>query len=158
MRNDEYFKPGKPYVDEVEHIGITDDAARINTTCRAMVLAGGINPRARRSRSSRTPGYALFETKAGGYTDLVVRLDTQPTGNPDFVTALKYSSSSRSESGNEVYRNFAVIGNDEAIDPSNRYYDADWRSGQLIFDKAKFHFQKSGVGGSKLPIYGLARR
>ena len=46
VRNDEYFKPGKPYVDEVEHIGITDEAARINALLSGDVqLAGGINPR-----------------------------------------------------------------------------------------------------------------
>jgi peptide/nickel transport system substrate-binding protein len=151
VRNDEYFKPGKPYVDEVEHIGITDDAARINALLSGDVqLAGGINPRSAKQIQS-APGYALFETKAGGYTDLVVRLDTQPTGNPDFVTALKYLFD-RQQIRSAVYRNFAVIGNDQPIDPSNRYYDPDLPQRPFDLDKAKFHFQKSGVGGSKLPI------
>jgi peptide/nickel transport system substrate-binding protein len=151
VRNDEYFKSGKPYVDEVEHIGITDDAARINALLSGDVqLAGGINPRSAKQIQS-APGYALFETKAGGYTDLVVRLDTQPTGNPDFVTALKYLFD-RQQIRSAVYRNFAVIGNDQPIDPSNRYYDPDLPQRPFDLDKAKFHFQKSGVGGSKLPI------
>ena len=116
-RNDEYFKPGKPYVDEVEHIGITDDAARINALLSGDVqLAGGINPRSAKQIQS-APGYALFETKAGGYTDLVVRLDTQPAGNPDFVMAMKYLFD-RQQIRSAVYRNFAVIGNDQPIDPS----------------------------------------
>ena len=151
VRNDEYFKPGKPYVDEVEHIGITDDAARINALLSGDVqLAGGINPRSAKQIQS-APGYALFETKAGGYTDLVVRLDTQPTGNPDFVTAMKYLFD-REQIRSAVFRNFAVIGNDQPIDPSNRYYDPDLPQRPFDLDKAKFHFQKSGVGGSKLPI------
>jgi peptide/nickel transport system substrate-binding protein len=151
VRNDEYFKPGKPYVDEVEHIGITDEAARINALLSGDVqLAGGINPRSAKQIQS-AEGYQLFETKAGGYTDLVVRLDAQPTGNLDFVTALKYLFD-RQQIKNTVYRNFAVIGNDQPIDPSNRYYSPDLPQRPFDLDKAKFHFQKSGVSSAKLPI------
>ena len=151
VRNDEYFKPGKPYVDEVEHIGITDEAARINALLSGDVqLAGGINPRSAKQIQS-AEGFALFETKAGGYTDLVVRLDAKPTGNLDFVTALKFLFD-RQQIKNTVYRNFAVIGNDQPIDPSNRYYNADLPQRPFDLDKAKFYFQKSGVGSTKLPV------
>ncbi|SDR54472.1 peptide/nickel transport system substrate-binding protein [Rhizobiales bacterium GAS113] len=151
VRNDEYFKPGKPYLDEIEYFGITDESARINALLSGDVqLAGGVNPRSAKQIQS-TPGYELFETKAGGYTDLVVRLDTQPTGNPDFVMALKYLFD-RQQIRSAVYRDFAVIGNDQPIDPSNRYYNADLPQRPYDPDKAKFHLQKSGIGATKLPI------
>src|SRR5216683_513184 len=151
VRNDEYFKQGKPHLDEIEFFGITDEAARINALLSGDVqLVGGINPRSAKQIQS-ADGFKLFETKAGGYTDLVVRLDSTPAGNPDFVLALKYLFD-RQQIRSAVYRDFAVIGNDHPIDPSNRYYNPDLPQRPYDPDKAKFHFQRTGIGTTTLPI------
>ena len=52
-------------------------------------IAGGISPRTTHQIEA-SPGYTVFETKSGNYTDLVMRLDAAPTNNPDFVLAMKY--------------------------------------------------------------------
>jgi peptide/nickel transport system substrate-binding protein len=151
VRNDEYFREGKPHLDEIEFFGITDEAARINALLSGDVqLVGGINPRSAKQIQS-ADGFKLFETKAGGYTDLVVRLDSTPAGNADFVLALKYLFD-RQQIRSAVYRDFAVIGNDHPIDPSNRYYNPDLPQRPYDPDKAKFHFQKTGIGTTTLPI------
>jgi peptide/nickel transport system substrate-binding protein len=151
VRNDEYFKPGKPYLDEIELFGITDEAARINALLSGDVqLVGGINPRSAKQVQSAAD-FRLFETKAGGYTDLVVRLGTMPTGDPNLVLALKYLLD-RQQIRSAVYRDFAVIGNDQPIDPGNRYYSPDLAQRPYDPDRAKFHFQKTGIGTTKLPI------
>jgi peptide/nickel transport system substrate-binding protein len=151
VRNDEYFKPGKPYVDEIEYIGITDESARINALLSGDVhMVASLNPRSARQIQS-AQGFALFETKAGGYNDLVVRLDTMPTGHPDFVLALKYLFD-RQQIRSTIYRNFAVIANDQPIDPSNRFYFDGLPQRPLDLDKAKFHLQKSGIGATRVPI------
>ena len=44
-----------------------------------------------RSRASRArPAIAIFKTQSGQYSDLVMRKDTGPGANPDFVLAMKH--------------------------------------------------------------------
>ena len=90
----------------------------MTTLSKLLATAGAAAAVALVALPASADGYKLFETRAGGYTDLVVRLDAKPTGNLDFVTALKFLFD-RQQIKNTVYRNFAVIGNDQPIDPSN---------------------------------------
>jgi peptide/nickel transport system substrate-binding protein len=52
-----------------------------------------------------------------------------------------------------IFRGYAVLGNDQPIDPSNRFYDASLPQRAFDLDKAKFHFQKTGIGGTAIPFY-----
>ena len=150
-RNDNYWKPGKPYLDEVEVIGIQDEAARVNALLSGdvqMVLA--VDPRST-GRIKATQGYAILETKSGLYTDLVMRQDAAPTNNPDFVMAMKYLID-REQAKNAVFRGFAVVANDQPIPPSHRYHFAGLPQRPYDLDKAKFHLQKAGLAGSTATI------
>lgn len=152
VRNENYFKPGKPYLDEIELIGISDETARVNALVSGDVhLIAGISPRSIRQITA-TPGYAIFETKAGYYTDLVMRQDADPTKNPDFALAMKYLFD-REEIKTAVFRGYAVVANDQPIDPTSRYFNKDLPQRPFDLDKAKFHFQKSGVGTTPVELY-----
>ena len=151
VRNDEYWRPGKPYLDEIEFIGIGDEAARVNALLSGDVqLIGAVNPRSTQ-RIAQTPGYAVFESKSGNYTDLVMRKDASPTSNPDFVLAMKYLFD-RDQMKSAIMRGYAVVGNDQPIDPTNRFYFAGLPQRRFDPDKAKFHLQKSGMAGTTVPI------
>src|SRR5207247_8945547 len=90
VRNEGYWKPGKPYLDEIEYVGIGDEGARVNALLSGdLDLIGSVNPRST-ERIKQTPGYQVFETQSGQYTDLVMRRDLAPGSNADFVLALKY--------------------------------------------------------------------
>jgi peptide/nickel transport system substrate-binding protein len=150
-RNDEYFKPGKPYLDEIEYIGITDESARINALLSGDVqMAASLNQRSARQIES-APGLSLFQTKAGAYNDLVVRLDTMPTGDTNFVLTLKYLFD-REQIRKTIYRGFAVLANDQPIDPTNRFYYPGLAQRPFDPEKAKFHFQKTDIGATRVPI------
>ena len=73
------------------------------------------------------------------------------TGNLDFALAMKYLQD-REQMRDAIWQGFAVIGNDHPITPSNRFYNKDIPLRAFDPDKAKFHFQKSGVGSSAVPI------
>ena len=128
VRNDNYWKPGRPYLDEVELIGIQDEPARVNALLSGDVQLILAVDSALHARVRATPGYAVLETKSGLYTDLVMRQDAAPTNNPDFVMAMKYLID-REQAKNAVFRGFAVVANDQPIPPSHRYYLAGCRSG-----------------------------
>jgi peptide/nickel transport system substrate-binding protein len=155
VRNPDYFKSGQPYLDEIELIGIPDETARLNALLSGDVhIAAAISPRlARRAQSAA--GYSVFETKAGGYNDLVMRQDADPSRNPDLVMALKYLQD-REQMKSTVFQGYAVVANDQPIDPTNRFYFPGLAQRPHDLDKARFHFQRSGIGNTAIPLQAMA--
>ncbi|MGF6805129.1 peptide/nickel transport system substrate-binding protein [Paraburkholderia sp. Clong3] len=151
IRNDSFWKTGGgPYLDQIELIGIGDNAARVNALLSGDVhLINSVDPRATQ-RIAATPGYEVRETRSGLYTDLIMRRDNPLTGNPDFVQGMKYLFD-REQIRTAVFRGYAVIGNDQPIPPGHRYFDASLPQRPHDPDKAKFHFQKAGAIGTTLP-------
>jgi peptide/nickel transport system substrate-binding protein len=150
VRNDGYWKPGRPYLDEIEFVGIGDESARVNALLSGgMDLVGSVNPRSV-ARIKATPGFGIFETQSGQYSDLVMRKDTGPGQNEDFILAMKYMFD-RQQLKKTVALDHAVVANDQPIDPTNRFYFAGLPQRPYDLDKAKFHLQKSGVTG-KVPV------
>ena len=154
VRNENYWKPGRPYLDEVELIGIQDEPARVNALLSGDVqLIVQVDPRST-GRVKATPGYAVLETKSGLFTDLIMRQDAAPTNNPDFVMAMKYLID-REQAKSAVFRGFAVVANDQPVPPSHRYYFSGLPQRPYDLDKAKFHLKKANFSGN-LPVFATA--
>jgi peptide/nickel transport system substrate-binding protein len=155
VRNAEYWKPGKPYLDEIEFIGIPDESARLNALLSGdLQLCAAISPRST-GRVKSTPGFEVFQTRSGNYNDLVMRQDAEPSKNPDLVMALKYLMN-REQMLTTVFQGFAVLGNDHPIDPSNRFFNREIPQRAYDPDKAKFHFQKSGLGNTPIVLHAMS--
>lgn len=151
VRNNEYWKPGKPYLDEIELISIANELSRVNALLAGEVhIANQINPRSVR-RVAATGGYAVVESKLGGYTDLIMRDELGPARNPDFVLAMKYLLD-REQMRRAAFRGFAMLGNDQPIAPNHRFYFPGLPQRPYDPEKAKFHLKKSGLTGATLPI------
>jgi peptide/nickel transport system substrate-binding protein len=151
VRNDAYWKPGRPYLDEIEFVGIGDEGARVNALLSGdLELVGSVNPRSV-DRIKATPGFAVFSTQSGQYSDLIMRKDAGPGANPDFALAMKYLMD-REQMKKSVALGHAVLGNDQPIDPTNRFYFAGLPQRPFDLDKAKFHLKKSGVGDAPVPV------
>lgn len=150
VRNDAYWKPGKPYLDEIEFVGIGDETARVNALLSGgMDLVASVNPRSV-ARVKGTPGFGIFTTQSGQYSDLIMRKDQGPGMSPDFALAMKYLFD-REQMKKTIALDYAVLGNDQPIDPTNRFHFKDLPQRAFDLDKAKFHLQKSGVTG-KIPM------
>ncbi|MCZ8092550.1 MAG: ABC transporter substrate-binding protein [Acidovorax sp.] len=150
VRNEAYWKPGKPYLDEIEFVGIGDETARVNALLSGgMDLVASVNPRSV-ARVKGTPGYAIFTTQSGQYSDLIMRKDMGPGMSSDFAMAMKYLFD-REQMKKTIALDYAVLGNDQPIDPTNRFHFKDLPQRSFDLDKAKFHLQKSGVTG-KIPM------
>ena len=150
VRNEGYWKTGRPYLDEIEFVGIGDESARVNALLSGgMDLVASVNPRSV-ARIKGTAGYGIFETQSGQYSDLVMRKDMGPGQNEDFILAMKYLFD-RQQLKKTVALDHAVLANDQPIDPTNRFYFAGLPQRPFDLDKAKFHLQKSGVTG-KVPV------
>ncbi|MBT2324624.1 ABC transporter substrate-binding protein [Variovorax paradoxus] len=151
VRNEGYWKTGRPYLDEIEFIGIGDESARINALLSGELdLVAFINPRSV-PRIDQSPGHAVFETQAGQYTDLVIRRDAGPGVNPEFVLAMKYLQD-REQMKRTVALGHAVLANDQPIDPTNRFYFAGLPQRAFDPDKARFHLQRANLGSAPIPV------
>jgi len=151
-RNPNYWKPGKPYLEEIELIGIPDEVSRVNALLSGDVqLINAINPRSTK-RVLASPRHGLLETRSGLYTNLIMRQDQLPTGNPHFVAAMKYLID-RPLIRRALFRNYATIANDHPIPPFHPYYRNDLPQTHLDLDKAKWHLQRAGLGRARLPVY-----
>jgi len=151
VRNEAYWKPGQPYLDEIEFVGIGDEGARVNALLSGdLDLAGSVNPRSV-DRIKGTPGFSVFSTQSGQYSDLIMRKDMGPGANPDFILAMKHLID-REQMRKSVALGHAVLGNDQPIDPTNRFYFAGLPQRPFDLDKAKFHLKKSGIGEAPVPV------
>ena len=152
VRNPNYWKPGKPYLDEIELVGIADESSRVNALLSGDVqLVNAVDPRSIR-RVTASPDHAVQETKSGLYTDLIMRQDVSPTGHPDFVLAMKYLLD-RELTRKALFRGYATLANDQPVHPGNRYYLADLPQRPYDPERAKFLLNKAGLIGTRLVVY-----
>lgn len=65
VKNEHYWKPGLPHLDEIELIGISDEPARVNALLSGDVqLINQVTPQSA-ARIKGTPGYTVLETMQG---------------------------------------------------------------------------------------------
>jgi peptide/nickel transport system substrate-binding protein len=152
VRNANYWKPGRPYLDEIELIGIPDESARVNSLLSGDVqLIVAVNPRSTK-RINASPRHTVLETKSGLYTNLIMRQDALPTGNPHFVLAMKHLFD-RELIRRALFRGYGTLGNDHPIPPGHRYYLDGLPQRQYDPERATFHLKKAGLLGVRLPMY-----
>jgi peptide/nickel transport system substrate-binding protein len=151
VRNESYWKSGKPYLDEIEFVGIGDEGARVNALLSGdLDLVTTINPRSV-ARVKGSPAHTVFVTQSGQYTDLIVRRDVGPGTNPDFVMGMKLLQD-RELMKKSIALGYALTGNDQPIDPTNRFYFDGLPQRQFDPDKAKFHLKKANLGSAAIPV------
>ncbi|HEY0287753.1 MAG TPA: ABC transporter substrate-binding protein [Pseudomonas sp.] len=151
VRNENYWKPGKPYLDEIELIGIGDEPSRVNALLAGDVhLINSVDPRSAK-RINSSPGTWVQSTNAGTYTNLIMRVNQAPFSDPTVVEAMKLLFD-RENILKSVFLGYGVIGNDQPIMPGTPYYFADLPQRPYDPEKAKFLLNKAGLSGASLPI------
>ena len=148
-RNEDYWR-GPVRLGEVELFAIADDSARINALLSGDVdLINAINPRI--VRQLTRAGFPVMESRTGGYTDLVMRLDRAPGSSPDFVRGMK-ALLDRQTMRTAIFRGYATIANDQPIPPTNPYHATDLPQRAYDPDLARHHFRKAGLIGATIPL------
>jgi peptide/nickel transport system substrate-binding protein len=151
VRNDNYWKPNRPYLDEIEYVGISDESARVNALLTGELdLTNAINPRSI-DRVLGTGKHAIFETKAGQYTDLIMRRDSGPGANPDFVMAMKHLFN-REQMVKSILIGRGVVANDQPVHPSDRFYFKGLKQRPYDPEKAKWHARRANIGDAAIPV------
>lgn len=147
-----YWRPGKPYLDQVELIGINDATARANALLSGDVqLVSMLSPNA--VATVKSAGHGVLETRSGLYTNLIMRQDVSPTNNPDFVLAIKHLMN-REWMVKAALNGYGMVANDTPVPPFHPYFLKDLPQRQFDVDKAKFHLKRAGLTGSKITLVG----
>lgn len=147
-----YWDGDKPYLDEVEWFGISDEVARLNALLAGDVqLLSDIGPKAAPA-VEQTPGVGVINTASGQFIDVAMMTDRWPGENPDFRMAIKYLLN-REDSVRRFYDGFASLGNDHPIFPANPYYCDDIPIRPFDPEKAKFHLQKADMEGATVQLH-----
>ena len=151
-RNPDYWRDGRPWLEEIELIGIPDELSRVNALLSGDVhITNALDARSTR-RVRESPGHAIQVTQSGLYTNLILRQDQRPTSSPDFVRAMQYLLD-RPTIQRALYRGYATIANDHPIPPGHPYYLADLPQRPYDPERARFHLKRAGLLGIRLPVY-----
>jgi len=150
-RNTNYWKPGLPYLDEIEFIGIADEPSRVNALLSGDVqIINEVNPRST-TRIKDSTGHRVVDSPSGNYTDLIIRQDQMPGQSPEFTEAMKLLLD-REQVKSAIFRGFARVGNDHPIAPGSRFYNADLPQRTYDPEKARFLLKKAGMESISMPV------
>jgi peptide/nickel transport system substrate-binding protein len=144
MRNTHYHKSGKPYFDEVEFLGIADDAARSNALNTGEIdYMNDCDPKTL-ALIARTPGLVVNRVPSGRHWTFDMNTGKPPFDNVHVRTALKLALD-RAEIVRKVYLDEERIADDNPIVPSMQY----WRETppRHLYDPAlaREHLRKAGL-------------
>lgn len=150
-RNTNYWKPGLPYLDEIEFIGIADEPSRVNALLSGDVqIINEVNPRST-TRIKDSTTHRVVDSPSGNYTDLIIRQDQMPGQSPEFTEAMKLLLD-REQVKSAIFRGFARVGNDHPIAPGARFYNADLPQRTYDPEKARFLLKKAGMENISMPV------
>ena len=139
------------YLDEIEHFGIGDPVARLNAFLAGDVDAMVNLPPKAIGQVENAPGKDIWALESSAYINIACRKDMDPSGNHDLIMAMKYLMD-RKRLVKGVYKGQASLGNDHPIGPAYFDHSPDIPQRMMDPDKAKYHFEKSGIGNTTIPI------
>ncbi|WP_342608959.1 ABC transporter substrate-binding protein [Vibrio tritonius] len=151
VKNENYWKPGLPYLDEIELFAIPDEPSRVNALLAGEVhVINEVNPRSTK-RIEQSQGHHYVNAPSGNYTNLIIRQDIMPGKSAEFTEAMKLLLD-REQVKKSIFQDFAVVGNDTPIAPSARYFNQELPQTTFDPDKAKSLLQKAGLANAKIPV------
>ena len=151
-RNDNYFKEGLPYFDEITILAIHDPATRVSAlrTDEVDIIDHPdpkVTPLLRADPNIHVEQYSGLR-----HFTMPMRTDTAPYDSNDVRLALKYAMN-RKEIVDKILRGYGQVGNDHPISPSNRYHAGDEiPQREYDPDKANFHLKKAGAEGTTFTL------
>ncbi|SHJ89694.1 peptide/nickel transport system substrate-binding protein [Shimia gijangensis] len=139
------------YLDELEHYGIGDSVARLNAFMAGDVDAMVNLPPKAIEQVEAAEGRDVWSIESGAYINIAPRLDMAQSSNKHLHKALQHLMD-RQRLVKGVYKGQASLGNDQPI--SSAYFDHNPDIPQRMLDpeKAKYHFEKSGLRSTTIPI------
>lgn len=143
-KNPNYYKSGKPYLDEVTFLALTDVGARTNA-----LLAGEVDYIGRADLKTLdmlkgNPDLDIIEVAGYGHYTLPMNVTIKPFDNPDVRLALKWAIN-RKEIAEKIFFGHATVANDDPLAPSIKYAINPEPVFEFNPEKAREHLKKAGM-------------
>ncbi|MEO0718375.1 MAG: ABC transporter substrate-binding protein [Pseudomonadota bacterium] len=139
------------YLDELEHYGIGDPTSRLNAFLAGDVDAMVNLPPKAIEQVESADGKEIWALKSGAYVNITPRLDMEQSGNMHLWKAMQYLQD-RQRLVKGVMKGQGSLGNDHPINAAYFDHCPDIPQRELDPDKAKFHWDKSGIGSTPVPV------
>ncbi|RVD08126.1 ABC transporter substrate-binding protein [Mesorhizobium sp. M7A.F.Ca.ET.027.02.1.1] len=150
-RNPNYYKEGKPYLDEVEFMVIADAVALTNALVTDEVqFMEGVDIKTL-NMLKRNPDIALQLVPSAGHDSFDMNTQVAPFDNKDVRLALKYAIN-REEIIEKIFFGTAKLGNDNPLGPSMPFAVDPQPQHAYNIEKAKEHLKKAGYETLKIDL------
>ena len=143
-RNPHYWNESRGHFDEVETLGINDNAARTNALRSGQIDVMNEPDVKTVHLLAKEPGLDTAEVIGTQHYNLPMDTTVAPFDNNDVRLALKYAID-REEIVEKVLRGHGLVGNDQPIGPANRFHDTELEQRVYDPDRVKFHLKKAGL-------------
>ncbi|WP_188393955.1 ABC transporter substrate-binding protein [Mesorhizobium sp. SARCC-RB16n] len=151
-RNDNYFKPGRPYLDEIEYFGIADPVARLNALIAGDIdMMSDLRPNAI-DEAKKASSVEVFSTPCPRFVQFAMMCDREPTNNLDLRLAVK-NMLDRERIVKQVLNGYGVVANDHFVMPKSPVYNSSLPQRGVDIDKAKFHLKKAGMENASIELH-----
>jgi peptide/nickel transport system substrate-binding protein len=149
VRNPDYWKSGRAWVDEIVMLSIVDPTARTNALMTGEVDAiDKVEPRTA-TLLGRNPQIALNEVAGTQHYTFAMHTDAAPFDDVNVRLALKWGLN-RQEMVEKVLSGFGVVGNDHPIGPNQRYHHDGLPQREFDPERARYHLRQAGL--NSLPV------
>ncbi|MCP4765499.1 MAG: ABC transporter substrate-binding protein [Gammaproteobacteria bacterium] len=155
VRNKNYWREGA-HLDACEITAITDPVARVNALIAGdMQLVTQVEPKAFRQIEG-ADGAALLSTPAALQMGICCLKNTPPGENDDFVKGMQYIQD-RKRIVKRILKGKGSLGNDTPVSAAHgKDFCSELPQREFDPDKAKFHFNKSGITTAELFVGPVA--
>ncbi|MGH3243219.1 MAG: ABC transporter substrate-binding protein, partial [Spirillospora sp.] len=152
-RNDNYWKPGLPYLDRLELIGFASQEARLNALVAGQVDGIDRVIFSQVKQLQRRSNLQVVVSETGAFEPVALTtVKGSPFADPRARKAFKLMVD-RKQLVNTVYAGFGTIGNDTGnwggFDPN---YPADIPQREQDLDQARALFKQAGLEGATIPM------
>ena len=153
VRNPNYWRgDGKPYLDEIEAIGIPDPTARFNSLVAGDIQAMTKLDASLLARAKTMQGIDVLSVPGPSHATYPMRSDAPPFDNNDIRLAMKYAID-RKKILELAYAGQGVVGYDHPVPSFDPYFCADIPLKPYDPDKVKFHLKKAGAENTVFELY-----
>ena len=140
------------YLDEIETYAISDPVSRVNAFLSGDVDAAMNLPPNNIETVNATEGRDVWEVESGAFINIEAQMEMLPAeGGQDLLLAMKHLQD-RKRIVKGVLQGHGSMGNDQPIGPTYFDHCPDIPQRELDLDKAKYHFQKSGLGDTAIEL------
>jgi peptide/nickel transport system substrate-binding protein len=155
VRNENYWRDGQPYFDQVRIINFPSDAAKVNALLGGQIDAMTDVPYAQVAVVRGRKNLRVYISKTGAWNPICMRVDTPPFDDVRVRRAMRLLIN-RPAAVQQGYSGYGVVGNDIYSPYDPLYAGDDFPQRRYDPEQAKSLLKQAGQEGLTVDLYSTA--